>query len=227
MRQRSKVSACRRFVLCASWLGAPFTLGTARVGSASSQQLPRPLTASISQRGNCWDSTCCSETLFGSLNVERLHDQCFITRPHAKDETLAWLLWYNRSWLHSTLNYVSLMQFEQHWLAGQAKRASSQPRLLDTQFEGKIRPGLSGIATRAGLSGGSSLDQAQPHESRGGPVCVALESQLGQFGSSQPNARFDFCQGDDAVLRAAHGGASRRSRQRAKPIHQSKTTPAS
>ncbi len=38
---------------------------------------------------------------------------------------LAWLLWYIQSRLHSTLNYVSPMQFEQHWLADQAKRTRS------------------------------------------------------------------------------------------------------
>lgn len=139
VRQRSKVSLCHRFVLCASWLVATFTFGTARVGRALPQQLPHQLTASMSRRGNCWDSGC-SETLFGSLTVERLNDQRFSTRRHAKDETFAWLLWYNRSWLPFTLNCVSLMQFEQHWLADQAKRASSQPRLFDRQFEGKIRP---------------------------------------------------------------------------------------
>jgi hypothetical protein len=32
------------------------------------------------------------ETLFGSLKVERLRRQRFVTRRHAKDETLAWLL---------------------------------------------------------------------------------------------------------------------------------------
>ena len=32
-----------------------------------------------------------------------------------KDETIAWLLWYNQSRMHSTLNYVSPMQFEQDW----------------------------------------------------------------------------------------------------------------
>ena len=82
------------------------------------------ITASMSRRGNCWENAC-SETLFGSLTVERLHGHRFITRRHAKDETLAWLLWYNQSRLHSTLNYVSLMQFEQHWSTDQAKQASS------------------------------------------------------------------------------------------------------
>ena len=49
----------------------------------------------------------------------------FITRRHAKDETLAWLLWYNQARLNSTLNYVSPMQLEQPWLTEQAKQASS------------------------------------------------------------------------------------------------------
>jgi putative transposase len=81
------------------------------------------ITASMSRRGNCWDNAC-SETLFGSLKVERLHGQRFTTRRHAKDETLAWLFWYNHARLHSALNYVSPMQFEQHWQADQAKHAS-------------------------------------------------------------------------------------------------------
>ena len=82
------------------------------------------ITASMSRRGNCWDNAC-SESLFGSLKVERLHGERFITRRHAKDETIDWLLWYNQARLHSTLDYVSPMQFEKHWLADQAKQASS------------------------------------------------------------------------------------------------------
>jgi transposase InsO family protein len=81
------------------------------------------ISASMSRRGNCWDNAC-SETLFGSLKVERLYGQRFLTRRHAKDETLAWLLWYNQSRLHSTLNYVSPMQFEQHWQMAQSEQAS-------------------------------------------------------------------------------------------------------
>jgi putative transposase len=69
---------------------------------------------SMSRKGNCWDNAC-SETLFGSLKVERLHGMRFETIRQAKDETLNWLLWYNRTRLHSTLNYVSPMQFEQRW----------------------------------------------------------------------------------------------------------------
>jgi putative transposase len=72
------------------------------------------ITASMSRKGNCWDNAC-SETLFGSLKVERLHGQHFDTLRKAKDETIAWLLWYNRTRLHSTLNYVSPIKFEQDW----------------------------------------------------------------------------------------------------------------
>jgi putative transposase len=77
------------------------------------------ITSSMSRRGNCWDNAC-SETLFGSLQVERLHGQRFVSRRHARDETIAWLLWYNQTRLHSTLAYVSPMQFESESLARQA-----------------------------------------------------------------------------------------------------------
>ena len=82
------------------------------------------ITSSMSRKGNCWDNAC-SETLFGSLKVERLHGQRFKTRRQAKDETIDWLLWYNRARLHSTLAYVSPVQFEQDWLANQPRQANS------------------------------------------------------------------------------------------------------
>jgi transposase InsO family protein len=37
------------------------------------------ITSSMSRKGNCWDNAC-SETLFGSLKVGRLHGQRFETR---------------------------------------------------------------------------------------------------------------------------------------------------
>jgi putative transposase len=72
------------------------------------------ITASMSRKGNCWDNAP-SETLFASLKVERLHGQRFETIRQAKDEILAWLLWYNQTRMHSTLGYVSPIQFEQQW----------------------------------------------------------------------------------------------------------------
>ena len=81
------------------------------------------ITPSMSRKGNCWDNAC-SETLFGSLKVERLHDQHFATIRQAKDATISWLLWYNQTRLHSTLNYVSPIRFEQDWEEARMKVAA-------------------------------------------------------------------------------------------------------
>jgi putative transposase len=70
--------------------------------------------ASMSRKGNCWDNAV-TETLFGSLKVERLHGERFETIRQAKDTVLAWLLWYNRQRMHSTLNYLSPAEFESRW----------------------------------------------------------------------------------------------------------------
>ena len=75
--------------------------------------------SSMSWHGNCWDNAC-SKTLLGQLKVERLHGQRFAPRRHARDEVIAWLPWYNKARLHSTLTYVSLMQLESERLATQA-----------------------------------------------------------------------------------------------------------
>lgn len=69
------------------------------------------MVASMSRTGNCWDNAC-AETVFGSLKVERLAGQQFATRREARDEALAWIHWYNQTRMHSTLGYVSPMQFE-------------------------------------------------------------------------------------------------------------------
>ena len=45
----------------------------------------------MSHKEACWDNAC-SETLFGSLKVERLHGQRFETRRQAKDEIVVCLL---------------------------------------------------------------------------------------------------------------------------------------
>ena len=70
--------------------------------------------ASMSRKGNCWVNAV-TETLFGSLKVERLHGERLETIRQAKDTVLAWLLWYNRQCMHSTLNYLSPAEFENRW----------------------------------------------------------------------------------------------------------------
>ena len=73
--------------------------------------------ASMSRKGDCWDNAV-AESLFGSLKSESLDRHDFGTRRAASDEIMAWITTYNHTRLHSTLGYLSPMQFEKKWLAG-------------------------------------------------------------------------------------------------------------
>jgi len=79
--------------------------------------------SSMSRKGDCWDNAP-TESLWGSLKVGRLHGRRFATRREAMDEVIDWLTFYNHSRLHSTLNYLSPMQFEARWLAEQRKKSA-------------------------------------------------------------------------------------------------------
>jgi putative transposase len=74
--------------------------------------------SSMSRRGNCWDNAP-TESLWGHLKVSRLHGKKFATRRQAMDEVIDWLMFYNSTRLHQTLDYVSPMVFEQQWWAKQ------------------------------------------------------------------------------------------------------------
>jgi transposase InsO family protein len=78
---------------------------------------------SMSRKGDCWDNAV-TETLFGSLKVERLAGMRFPTRRAARDEIMNWLTFYNHRRLHSTLGYLSPMAFEKIQLAQPEKDAA-------------------------------------------------------------------------------------------------------
>lgn len=78
---------------------------------------------SMCRKGDCWDNAV-TETLFGSMKVERLHGMRFDNRRQAKDEVIDWLGFYNHRRLHSTLAYLSPMAFERKWLADQKRIAA-------------------------------------------------------------------------------------------------------
>lgn len=80
------------------------------------------LTPSMSRKANCWDNAV-TETLFGSLKVERLHGEKFMTVRAAKDAVIHWILWYNQKRMHSTIGYRSPVEFEQAWLQVQLEAA--------------------------------------------------------------------------------------------------------
>jgi len=60
------------------------------------------------------------------FSLRSLHGQRSVTRRHAKDEIISWLLYYNESRLRSTLGYTSPMKCEGRWHAEQAMAARSQ-----------------------------------------------------------------------------------------------------
>jgi hypothetical protein len=123
-RLRGGVGACHDGARHLPPHGQVFVRGVEYASDDFSQVLQgHGITPSMSRKGNCWDNAC-SETLFGSLKVERLHDQRFEIIREAKDKTIAWLLWYNKTRMHSTLKYVSPMQFEQDWTDAAVKIAA-------------------------------------------------------------------------------------------------------
>jgi putative transposase len=79
--------------------------------------------ASMSRKGDCWDNAP-TESFWGSLKVGRLHGMRFATRRAAMDEVIDWMAFYNHRRLHSTLGYLSPMQFERAWLAAQQRQAA-------------------------------------------------------------------------------------------------------
>jgi putative transposase len=78
------------------------------------------MSSSMSRRANCWDNAP-TESLWGSLKRASVYGRQFATRNEAKNAVMDWLAFYNSTRLHSTLGYVSPMQFEKNWLADQMK----------------------------------------------------------------------------------------------------------
>jgi putative transposase len=74
------------------------------------------ITVSMSRKGNCWDNSV-MERFFGSLKSERTNDKTYLTREEAKADIIDYIeMFYNSRRLHSTLNYVTPMQFENQFL---------------------------------------------------------------------------------------------------------------
>ena len=84
--------------------------------SENYQQLLRDsgIIVSMSRRGNCWDNAV-MERFFGSLKSERTDRKEYLTREQAKNDVIDYIeMFYNSVRLHSTLGYVSPMQYEKN-----------------------------------------------------------------------------------------------------------------
>jgi transposase InsO family protein len=75
--------------------------------------------ASMSRKGDCWDNAP-TERFFRSLKSERLRLYRFETRTSAKMEVLDYITFYNSMRLHSTLGYLSPIEYEKDRLRNAA-----------------------------------------------------------------------------------------------------------
>lgn len=64
-----------------------------------------------------------TESFFGHLKVACVLGCRFATREQAKVAILDWIALYNHTRLHSSLGYLSPMQYEQRWIAAQSTKA--------------------------------------------------------------------------------------------------------
>lgn len=71
------------------------------------------ITCSMSRSGNCWDNSA-MESFFKTLKTERTDRKVYRTRDAAKTDVFDYIeRFYNRIRRHSTIDYISPVQFEQ------------------------------------------------------------------------------------------------------------------
>jgi putative transposase len=70
---------------------------------------------SMSGKGNCYDNAVV-ESFFHTLKTELVYFETYYTREDAQNSVFEYMeTYYNRTRLHSTLNYCSPVEFEQRW----------------------------------------------------------------------------------------------------------------
>lgn len=71
------------------------------------------VTCSMSRSGNVWDNAV-AESFFSSLKIERAKRKVYRTRDQARADVFDYIeRFYNLTRRHSTIGYLSLMQYEE------------------------------------------------------------------------------------------------------------------
>ena len=72
---------------------------------------PSKVKRSISRKGNCWDNAV-AESFFKSLKSELIYGNKLISRKDMEKEVFEYIeLWYNKMRRHSSLNYLTIQEF--------------------------------------------------------------------------------------------------------------------
>ena len=69
---------------------------------------------SMSAKGDCYDNAC-TESFFATIKKELIQRRRFKTRSWAKLSVIDHILWYNSERIHSYLDDMSPMEFEQRY----------------------------------------------------------------------------------------------------------------
>ncbi len=78
------------------------------------QDQARQLRPSVGAVGVCWDNAV-AESFWSSLKREALQGRVFATRADARRAVFKWITWYNTKRLHSSLDYVAPIEWEQQY----------------------------------------------------------------------------------------------------------------
>ena len=76
--------------------------------------LARQLRPSVGRTGICYDNAV-AESFWESLKRECLQGRMFATRAEARRAIFRWVNWYNTTRLHSTLNHIPPVEWEQNY----------------------------------------------------------------------------------------------------------------